>query len=93
MFCNFHTYDCDCSYLTDLSTRQYSLYQNLVDEDENDYSRVFHLAYLEAKCYLGQDLTFDDLESSWKDKPSPWLDAILAKSGRKMSDWKRYWDD
>ena len=63
------------------------------DEFRNDRYLVFTLAYLEARCYLGQNLTDDDLYSSWEGKPSPWLDAILAKSGRKMSDWKRYWDD
>ena len=67
--------------------------RSAVDEEWNDYLLVFELAYLEAKCYLGQNLTKDDLESSWEGKPSPWLDAILAKSGRKMSDWKHCWDD
>ena len=56
---------------------------------------VIPLACLEATYYLGHDLTDDDLTSAVCDgKQSPWLDAILAKMGKKMSDWKFYsWDD
>ena len=84
--------DDECSYLTEGYTREYSLWHSDVDDEfRNDRQLVFTLAYLEARCYLGQHLTDDDLYSSWEGKPSPWLDAILAKSGRQMSDWAFYW--
>ena len=60
----------------------------MADAEWSRDTTAFRLAYLEARCYLGQDLTEDDLDLAYDGKPSPWLDAILGKVGRKMSDWK-----
>ena len=66
------------------------MWHSFVDEEWNHPSITFRLAYLEATCYQGQNLTFKDLRLAWDGKPSPWLDAILAKVGKKMSDWEFY---
>ena len=63
-----------------------------MDEDLNGKITSFHIAYLKTKVYLGEDLTRGGLYSSWDDEPSPWLDAILAKVGKKMSDWDWFFE-
>ena len=90
---DFDPYDDECSYLAEHSSRRwYQWWLSVVDEQSNNMSTTFQLAYLEARGYLGQELTNDDLYSSERGKPSPWLDAILAKSGKNMSDWKFYFE-
>ena len=88
---NFDPYDDVCAYLSKRSEMLgIGYYRSCVEDEWNDKISVFHLAYLEATCYLSQDLTCDDLLASWNGTPSPWLDNILAKTGRQMSDWEFY---
>ena len=83
---SFDPFDDECEYLTNRSgSRSYHSWRLIVDDLGK--TLTFHIAYLEARCYLGQDLTDEGLYASWERKPSPWLDAILAKVGKKMSDW------
>ena len=99
----FDPSDDDCEYLLDCLSDQshygasnycYHHYQSMLETERNEKTLTFHLAYLEATCYRGHNLTLEDLYSSWEGKPSPWLDTILVKIGKQMSDWEFYsWED
>jgi len=74
----FQPFDDTCSYLTNGNSLSFRDNQKMVEETWNEHIYSTHVKYIEAKFYLGKDISVDDLYSAWDDctdtnSPCSWM--------------------